>query len=626
MEFTELIMTPKLNGVILHSPFHEPLDGTLCITGHHLILSSRKDDAQELWLLHHSIDSIEKIQHSASLQKGGSIILKCKDFRILRLDIAQPNEFHNIYRSLDRLANLDKPELLYPFFYRPMYDILEEGHMLFNPEIEFTNLITTDEWRVSHVNRNYAICNTYSATVIVPKTIDDDVIIAATTFREGGRFPLLSYRHENGAVLLRTSQPLLNNNNRRCKADEKILNAVLGPYKKGYIIDTRSIAYVNSCKGKGGGTEPEGYYMQWKKVFKPLDKISKCDGSLVDNFLKLIDVCNDVNTSWDKWLSRLEASNWLTHIQNCLNTACLGAQCLDKDGASVVVHGTSGLDTTLIVTSTTQMILNPDCRTIRGFQALVEREWLQAGHPFQARHLKCYTDSKSKRQQPTFLVFLDCVYQLHYQFPCSFEFKTDMLIILFEHSYFSQFGTFLGNCEAERVQMEVHKKTTSLWSYLNRPDVLTSLLNPLYEPNRLPIWPSVAPVSLVLWTELYMRLATNNLKYWILDRAEERACRLLARLGSELGPSGGPLSLFQSNLCSFHQGTYTKWDSQTTPPADAVVRTKNQPSTYIATARAWLLQASISRWIIDPVYNKVALLKTQKIQQQLQDLEVGQVK
>ncbi|KAJ8977216.1 hypothetical protein NQ317_015391 [Molorchus minor] len=28
-----------------------------------------------------------------------------------------------------------------------------------------------------------------------------------------------------------------------------------------------------------------------------------------------------------------------------------------------------------------------------------------------------------------------------------------------------------------------------------------------------------------------------------------------------------------------------------TPPADAVVRTKNQPSTYFATARAWPLQA-----------------------------------
>jgi hypothetical protein len=50
MEFAEHITTPKLDGVVLHSPFHDPIDGTLCVTGHHLILSSRKEDVQELWV------------------------------------------------------------------------------------------------------------------------------------------------------------------------------------------------------------------------------------------------------------------------------------------------------------------------------------------------------------------------------------------------------------------------------------------------------------------------------------------------------------------------------------------------------------------------------------------------
>ncbi|GJQ77717.1 hypothetical protein Trydic_g15443 [Trypoxylus dichotomus] len=89
-----------------------------------------------------------------------------------------------------------------------------------------------------------------------------------------------------------------------------------------------------------------------------------------------------------------------------------------------------------------------------------------------------------------------------------------MLILLFEHSYFSQFGTFLGNCEADREKLEVAKKTTSLWSYLNRPDVLTSLLNPLYDPNKTAIWPSVAPVSLMLWSELYLR--------WTIDQTQQK--------------------------------------------------------------------------------------------------------
>lgn len=185
-----------------------------------------------------------------------------------------------------------------------------------------------------------------------------------------------------------------------------------------------------------------------------LDSLLQHNHYLIRN---LFTACTDVSCSSDKWLSRLENSNWLTHVQTSLDAACLVAQCLDQEGVSVLVHGTAGLDSTLLLTSVAQVILNPDCRTVRGeklksikvllssfvigLQALVEREWLQAGHPFQMRHAKsCYSNQRTKSQQPTFLLFLDCVYQLHYQFPCSFEFTTSMLILLFEHSYFSQYG------------------------------------------------------------------------------------------------------------------------------------------------------------------------------------------
>lgn len=76
--------------------------------------------------------------------------------------------------------------------------------------------------------------------------------------------------------------------------------------------------------------------------------------------------CSDTTSSSDKWLSRLESSNWLTHVLNVLNGACLVAQCLDQDGATVLVHGSSGLDSTLLLTSIAQIILNPDCRTVGG--------------------------------------------------------------------------------------------------------------------------------------------------------------------------------------------------------------------------------------------------------------------
>lgn len=134
-------------------------------------------------------------------------------------------------------------------------------------------------------------------------------------------------------------------------------------------------------------------------------------------------------------------------------------------------------------------------------EALIEREWIQAGFPFSLRHKhSCYAQARAKTSGSTFVLFLDCVFQLHSQFPCSFEFGTNLLIILFEHSFASQYGTFLGDCERDREAIRLQSKTTSLWSYLNRPDVLKSLLNTIYEPNQSVIWPSVAPISLVLWS------------------------------------------------------------------------------------------------------------------------------
>lgn len=136
-------------------------------------------------------------------------------------------------------------------------------------------------------------------------------------------------------------------------------------------------------------------------------------------------------------------------------------------------------------------------------QALIEREWIQAGHPFASRHrYGCYTPAQNrpKNSGASFVLFLDCIYQLYTQFPCSFEFSLQMLILLYEHSYFSQYGTFLCDSERERHELGVHTRTTSLWSYLNRPDVLKNMLNPLYEPNSSVIWPSVAPISLELWS------------------------------------------------------------------------------------------------------------------------------
>ncbi|XP_043271665.1 myotubularin-related protein 9 [Venturia canescens] len=510
VEFSDYISVPRLDNVTLWQKRDEKcrdscLEGTLCLSGHHLLLSSRQDIRKELWLLYRNIDVIEKKTNSHS--PGGSITLKLKDFRILQLDINSTDDLSRISTTLEQLSSLDQLSQ-YPFFFRPRSinnKKDEDGWSAYAPVSEWSKLLALhgDEWRLSHLNRDYKVCNSYPSAIVVPRQIEDQIIVASANFRDGGRFPVLCYRHEGGSILFRSSQPLCGATGKRCREDERLLNAVLGAGRRGYIIDTRSANQAQSARARGGGTEIDAAYPQWRKVYKNVPRLSE----LADSLYKLTEACSDTACSTGQWLSRLDNSGWLNAVQSALNAACVAAQCLHQESAAVLVHGGTGRDSTLVVTSLAQTILNPDCRTVRGLQALIEREWLQAGHPFYSRtRYGPYHPSHSQNppHAPTFLLFLDCLYQLNYQFQYSFEYTTELLIKLFKRSYSSDYGTFLGDSEAERLQLKLPERTYSLWSYINQPEILENLLNPLYEPNVGVIWPSVAPVSIELWKELYL--------------------------------------------------------------------------------------------------------------------------
>ncbi|CAG0912921.1 unnamed protein product [Notodromas monacha] len=543
MEFADIIRVPKVDKVVLHRAFHASVDGTLCITGHHLILSSRRESQEELWILHKAVDTIEK--RSSVQTNTGVLTLKCKDFRVISLEIVGLDDFNAVASSLEKLSNVADVTFMYPFFYRPMYSILEDGWGAFPLETEYAKLVgsRSDDWRISHVNKDFEVCLSYPPLLIVPKSVDDQNLASSAGFRLGGRFPTLSFCHQGtGAVMLRSSRPLCGQGQtvKRCKADESLLNAVLTAGSRGYVIDTKLQNLAQAAKSRGTGYEQETYYPQWKRVHKPLEN----PAGVMESLAKLMDACNDTGASMDKWLSKLDASDWMGNVKELLTVACLTAQCMDQEKASVLVHGGDGLDATLQITSLVQIILDPDCRTVRGFEALVEREWVQAGHPFATRNFRgCYAQSRDSPTgslsmtghggnvaSPTFLVFLDAVRQIHSQFLCSFQFTEDFLSLLFEHSYFSQFGTFLCDSELDRRHFKLHKKTVSLWSHVNRPEVLQNYLNPLYEPNNKVLWPSVAPMSLSLWPSVYLRWISGT----VPDKTRWRAMAELKHKECEL--------------------------------------------------------------------------------------------
>ncbi|XP_069478580.1 myotubularin-related protein 9-like isoform X2 [Ambystoma mexicanum] len=507
MELSELIKTSRVDNVQLSCPLRPSIRGTLCITSHHLLLSPRASGSEEgrkgevvLWLLHRNVDAIEKRLGSSS----GTITLKCKDLRVIQLEIPGMEETLNIANSIEALSSLESVTLSYPFFFRPGGRRLDEGWHLYPLQGYYQQILAdTDAWRWSEVNDDFAVCASYPPGAIVPRSMDDEALKKSAKFRQGGRFPTLSYYHrKNGTVMLRSAQPQTGPNVKRCHEDEMLLGAVLEGGERGFIIDTRTAQTAKQARMLGGGFESKGNYPQWRRLHRPLER----GRVLQDSFVRLVEACNDPSLTVDRWLSRLEGCKWLSHVKEALSTACMAAQCMEREEACVLVHGGEGLDTTLLVTALAQLILDPESRTIAGFQALIEREWLQAGHPFQLRCARsAYAHSRVKQEAPTFLLFLDCCWQLGRQFPFSLEFSESLLWTFFQHANASEYGTFLCNNEKERSLCAVKEKTHSLWPFLNQPSEKNQHRNPLYERNPLAIWPSVEPQSLQLWQGFFPR-------------------------------------------------------------------------------------------------------------------------
>lgn len=261
--------------------------------------------------------------------------------------------------------------------------------------------------------------------------------------------------------MLRSSQPLLGPSNKRCKEDESLLKTALPMGKQGYIYDLRDANILKTAVSKGGGFETDANYPLWKRINRHLDRFDQ----LQTSFSKLIDAClgeSSVNT--DRYLNKLESSTWFYSIRQALYLAYMISDELHNKNGCVLIHDWDGTDNTLLITSLIQIILNPDTRTIKGFQKLIEREWLEAGHSFSRRCFKGpFGSSQAKQEGPVFLLFLDCIRQLMEQYCISFEFNEELLIILYDNTMAPQYGTFLGNCQRERDELSVSTRTLSLW-------------------------------------------------------------------------------------------------------------------------------------------------------------------
>ncbi|XP_054717758.1 LOW QUALITY PROTEIN: myotubularin-related protein 3-like [Uloborus diversus] len=392
-------------------------------------------------------------------------------------------------------------------------------------------------WKISRVNEDYQLCSSYPPYIIVPTSLQDDELKDLANFRYSRRIPAVVWRHQqNGCIIARSSQPRMGILSWRNLNDEKLIQAILDAcisdpgyevkingkeesfslksdvdgeisifygqnkeekpcQKKLLIIDARSYAAAMTNRAKGGGYECDGYYSNCEVQYMGLANIH----AIRNSFMSLRTLCSsqdDIN-----WLSNLETTKWLHHISGLLRAALLVVNAVDIERRPVLVHCSDGWDRTPQIVSLAELMLDPYYRTKKGFQVLVEREWLDFGHKFADR---CgHPDANDDRNErcPVFLQWLDCVYQLLEQFQCHFEFNQQYLARLALHTYSCLFGTFLCNTNQARKVLSVSKRTFSVWPVLNEK---SQFHNYIYNHSNQVLRPSFQIRSLKIWSDVYL--------------------------------------------------------------------------------------------------------------------------
>ncbi|XP_051755582.1 myotubularin-related protein 1a isoform X5 [Ctenopharyngodon idella] len=555
-------ITTTVKDVMYICPFSGAVTGTLTVTDYRLYFVSLERDSP--FILDVNLGAISRLE-AISVQSLGEntsgMEIVCKDMRSPRF--AYKKEPQSNLEILDVLTKYAFPlsnELsLFAFQYKEQFP--EDGWKVYDPVAEYKRMgLPNESWTISKINSNYEVCDTYPALLVIPTSITEDEVKRVASFRVKHRIPVLSWIHpETQATIVRCSQPMVGPTDRRCKEDEHYLQTIMDANAQSHkltIFDGRQSNVADNHKAKDGGYENGSFYPNMELKFLKIPNIHVMRESL----RKLKEVVYPIIDE-QRWHSAIDGTHWLEHIRLLLAGAVRIADKVESSKSSVVVHCSDGWDRTAQLTSLAMLMLDSYYRTLRGFQVLLEKEWIGFGHKFAARVGHGDENHANSERSPLFVQFIDCVWQMMRQFPTAFEFNELFLITILDHLYSCLFGTFLYNSEQERVEKALNSKTVSLWSYINsQPEDFTNPFYVDYENHVL--YPLATLRHLELWTGYYVRWNPHmrpqmpvhqNLKELLYLRAELQ--RKVEELQKEVSSSRSVSSSSEHAYSPSHGGT-----------------------------------------------------------------------
>ncbi|XP_052443360.1 myotubularin-related protein 1 isoform X2 [Carassius gibelio] len=486
-------------------PFSGVVRGTLTITDYKLFFKSLTRDPP--FVLDVNLGAISRLESIAVQSHGDNtqgLEIVCKDLRNPRFAYKKEGQSNSeVFETLSKYAfPLSHNLPLFAFKYREMFP--EDGWKIYDPVVEYKRQgLPNESWIISKVNSSYELCETYPALLVLPSNVTEDELKRVAAFRAKRRLPVLSWIHpESQAAIVRCGQPQVGPSDRRCRDDERYLQTILDANAQSHklcIFDARQSTVADTNKAKDGGYENESLYINVELNFLEIPNMHVMRESL----RKLKEVVYPA-IDQQRWFSSVDSTHWLEYIRLLLAGAVRIADRLESGKTSVVVHCSDGWDRTAQLTSLAMLMLDAHYRSLRGFQVLLEKEWLSFGHRFASRVGHGDGNHANSERSPLFVQFIDCVWQMTRQFPSAFEFNELFLITVLDHLYSCLFGTFLYNSEQERVAKEMYSKTVSLWSYVNSQ--LEEFTNPLYvNYEHHVLYPVASLRHLELWVSYYVR-------------------------------------------------------------------------------------------------------------------------
>uniref|UniRef100_A0AAY4CVQ6 Myotubularin phosphatase domain-containing protein n=1 Tax=Denticeps clupeoides TaxID=299321 RepID=A0AAY4CVQ6_9TELE len=383
------------------------------------------------------------------------LILYCKDFRIVRFrfDEAGPESAKKVCLAIAHYSQPADPQLLFGFEFAQSRQYGSSGNIIervngvdpgggcqtplfdrpsdWDREIKRTG---ASEWRVCSINEGYTVSPSLPEYFVVPASMADLDLKQYACSYTGQRIPMWCWNHSNGSSLVRMSS--ICDVQQQRKLDQRVSSAI-----------TKS--------------HPQRSEVLTSDLDKTLPSIQEVQAALIK--LRQSCVIEPFEESEEKWLSSMENSRWTEYVRAFLRHAVEVVYMLEGKRVSVSLQEEEDRDLCCVVASLVQLMLDPHCRSLVGFQALVQKEWVMAGHRFLDRcnHLK----KNDKEEAPLFLLFLDCVWQLMNQYPAAFEFTETYLTVLSDSMWIPVFSTFLFNCPQQRAEYSrefVHSKSIPL--------------------------------------------------------------------------------------------------------------------------------------------------------------------